>query len=746
MASYIKRGFDPDFRRQHSDDADGEVQGIKEILSTFRRRKVFIAVITAVLFAAIAGYVFTCTPLFTSRLYMLFELQPAKVIDFKAELLGSMQAEAALLGEIEVLKSRKLAVRVIKDLALDTEPEFNPKLREWAWFGWMRVWAESYLSGFYGLETAMSETERRELEEQQVVDEFLDHLKVGETGRSRVVEVSFTSESPGKASQVANTLAEKYLQMQFERTFEITQRASTWLTERIEEMRDKSEETEKAMASYRKAHGLLQGQQNEPLINEEISNLNARLTEASMDRIKAEATLAQVLRDVNSRNVDSISKVLDSTLVQRLREQETELTRKEAEFREEFGARHPRMIQLQAEKQRFKEVVENEVKKLLRNLDNEVTVARKREKTLSDKLSQVKADLATANQAYAGLNSLERIAESNNLLLDKFLTGRLELAAQQTTTVAQSAAAYVMSPALIPTRPSFPWKGAMLGGGLIVSLIAASLLAFLIDHINSTFRSAPQVEDVTGLPVLSLIPVSNDSRSRPIIGEVIRQPMSRFSEAIRGVYTRLMLVGPALRLPTCLLFLSANPGEGKTTVALSTARLIATQSGKRVILVDADLRRSDVARRMRLEEGPGLAGALAGDYAYSDAVQRDPLSPMDVLLSGRRTTHRMTSLPYDKLQVLLDVMKKQYDVIVIDSPPLFALSDPHILTAIADATVLVVQWGKTPRKVVTYALELLTHSSAKIAGVVLSKVRLQRLAGYGQGDAGYYLSRKYYTT
>ena len=244
-----------------------------------------------------------------------------------------MQAEAALLGEIEVLKSRKLAVRVIKDLALDTEPEFNPKLREWAWFGWMRVWAKSHLSGFYGLETAMSETERRELEEQQVVDEFLDHLKVGETGRSRVVEVSFTSESPGKASQVANTLAEKYLQMQFERTFEITQRASTWLTERIEEMRDKSEETEKAMASYRKAHGLLQGQQNEPLINEEISDLNARLTEASMDRIKAEATLAQVLRDLNSRNVESISKVLEFPLVQRLREQETELTRKEAEFR-----------------------------------------------------------------------------------------------------------------------------------------------------------------------------------------------------------------------------------------------------------------------------------------------------------------------------------------------------------------------------------------------------------------------------
>jgi succinoglycan biosynthesis transport protein ExoP len=745
LASYIKRGFDPDFRRRQSDDADDEVQGIKEILSTFRRRKVFIAVITAVLFAAIAGYVFTCTPLFTSRLYMLFEWQPAKVIDFKAELLGSMQAEAALLGEIEVLKSRKLAVRVIKDLALDTEPEFNPKLREWAWFGWLRVWAESYLSGFYGLETAMSEAERRELEEQQVVDEFLDHLKVGETGRSRVVEVSFTSESPGRASQVANTLAEKYLQMQFERTFEITQRASTWLTERIEEMRDKSEETEKAMASYRKAHGLLQGQQNEPLINEEISNLNARLTEASMDRIKAEATLAQVLRDVNARNVDSISKVLDSTLVQRLREQETELTRREAEFREEFGARHPRMIQLQAEKQRFKEAVETEVKKLLRNLDSEVIVARKREKALSDKLSQVKADLATANQAYAGLNSLERIAESNNLLLDKFLTGRLELAAQQTA-VAQSAVAYVMSPAVIPTRPSFPLKGAMLGGGLIVSLIAASLLAFLIDHIDSTFRSAPQVEDVTGLPVLSLIPeVSNDSRTRPIIGEVIRQPMSRFSEAIRGVYTRLVLVGPASRLPTCLLFLSANPGEGKSTVALSTARLIAVQSEKRVILVDADLRRSDVAGRMRLEEGPGLAGALAGDYAYSDAVQRDPLSPMDVLLSGR-TTHKMTSLPYDKLQVLLDVMKKQYDVIVIDSPPLFALADPHILTAIADATVLVVQWGKTPRKVVTYALELLTHSSAKIAGVVLSKVRLQRLAGYGQGDAGYYFSRKYYTT
>ena len=192
--------------------------------------------------------------------------------------------------------------------------------------------------------------------------------------------------------------------------------------------------------------------------------------------------------------------------------------------------------------------------------------------------------------------------------------------------------------------------------------------------------------------------------------------------------------------------MSASPGEGKTTIALSTARIIAkSEAEKKVILIDADLHRSELANYMGIQEGAGLAGVLAGKDLFSDAVHHDSVSPVDVLLSGNMK-HGITALPYRKLQALLDLLKKEYDIVVIDSPPLFALSDPYVLADIADVTVLVVHWGKTPRNVVNYAVELLNRASGKIAGIVLSRVRLQRLAAYGEGDAEYYSRKanKYY--
>ena len=343
LASYISKGFEPDFRQQFGDTAD--VAGsITHTLRTFLRRKWLIAVITLFLFSLIAAYVVTRTPTFTSRLYMLFEAQPVKVIDFQAALSGAPQDETTLLGEIEALHSRKLAARVIKELALDNDPELNPKLRKQSW---LRRTSASFVRLFGRVSDSnggFSDDERHKLEEQQIVDEFLDRLKVAAVGRSRVVEVSFTSDSPVRAVLVANTLAEAYLQMQFDRSFEVNRRASTWLADRIDEIRAKVEETEFTMADYRKTHNLLQGQQNEPLINKEISDLNTRLTESSMNRMAAELTLAEVQRDISSSDVASISRVLDSSLVQRFREKEVELARKDAEYREEYGARHPRMI------------------------------------------------------------------------------------------------------------------------------------------------------------------------------------------------------------------------------------------------------------------------------------------------------------------------------------------------------------------------------------------------------------------
>ncbi len=312
LTPYSRRDFDPDFRDPQTFSRIDAAQTLKDHLMALRRHQWLFAAIATLIFCSVAAYVFTSTPLYKSTLQMLFEEKPPNLVNLQSIIMGSLQDEGAFLGEIEILKSRKLAGRVIQKLTLETDPEFNLQLREKNPVALVRAWIGAKLSQYTGSSSeGQSEVDDRELENQQLVDAFLDRLDVGPTGRSRVVEVAFTSENPMNAARIANAVAEQYLQMQFERSFEVSRRASNWLTGRIDEMRSQVEEADRTIAAYRGTFGLLQGQQNEPLINEQISNLNIKLTEASMDRIKAEASLGQVRRDVASRNVDAVAKVLE---------------------------------------------------------------------------------------------------------------------------------------------------------------------------------------------------------------------------------------------------------------------------------------------------------------------------------------------------------------------------------------------------------------------------------------------------
>ena len=725
---------------------------LRETLRALWRRKGLIAAVVALLTGLAVLYVQMATPRYTAELQVVFENKTGPLFDYQAAVKGAPQDEASILTEIEVMRSRKLAERVIKDLQLDQDPEFNAKLRP---AGPVKTFVKDTLGldlfaakGAQDAEsTQLTVEELRGKESNKIIDAVLEGVKAKQIPRSRAVVINFTSESPRTAARVLNTLSEFYLVARLEDKFDNAQRASAWLASRIQTLRQKVEASEREIEQYRKRHGLFEGR-GTSLITEQVSDLNTKLTDATIERRAAEARLAQVRNLKNAESVDTAVQVLDSRLIERFREQELELERKEAELGQSLGARHPAMIQLQAEKQRFREKLQIEIGKIVQRAENEVVVARGREAALQRDLGAVKGDMVLSNQAAIGLRALEREADANKLLLEQFLASFMQTSAQEDMR-AQLPDARVVSPAVIPDQASYPRKTLIVLIAFLGSIVAGALLAVMMETLDAGFRSAEQIEALTQLPVMAHVPLLSAIKAGGERPEtfILKRPDSAYAEAIRSLNTRLLLAF-ADRPPQVLVLTSAEPDEGKSTLGLSLARAQA-QADRRVLLIDADFRRSRLASRVAgLSDQPGLFEVLSGQTTPEDAIQSDPASLADVIVSGSSSADRKVLGDASRLQTLLAGLRSRYDLIVIDAPPALALAEGQVIPMVADATLLVVRWGKTRKRVVRYTLDELTRYGMPVHGVVLNMVDVRKQAYYGYGDAGYYYGKraKYYTS
>ena len=726
---------------------------LRETIRTFWRHKWAIAAVVALLTGLAVLYVQTATPRYTAELQVVFENKTGPLFDFQAAVAGAPQDEASILTEIEVIRSRKLAERVIDVLQLDQDPEFNGKLRpESALRTFLKEKIGLDLSSSADKEaenpTALTLEELQAIEKNKIIDAMLEGVTAKQIPRSRAVVINFTSESPRTAARVLNTLAELYLVARLEDKYDNAQRASAWLAGRIQVLREKVEASEREIEQYRKRYGLFEGR-GTSLITEQVSDLNLKLTDATIERRAAEARLAQVRNLRTADSVDTAVQVLDSRLIEKFREQELELERKEAELGQNLGARHPAMIQLQAERQRFREKLQVEIAKIVQRAENEVLVARGREAALQRDLAAVKGDMTQSNQAAIGLRALEREADANKLLLEQFLASFMQASAQEDMR-AQLPDARVVSPAVMPDKPSYPRKVFIVMIAFLGSILVGGLLALTIESLDAGFRSAEQIEALTELPVMAHVPLLTAIKAGGERPEtfVLKRPDSAYAEAIRSLNTRLLLAFPD-RPPQVLVLTSAEPDEGKSTLGLSLVRAQA-QADRRTLLIDADFRRSRLTTRISgIAAQPGLYEVLSGQATAENAIQSDPASLADLMVSGGgSSTDRKVLGDAAKLEGLLATLRSRYDLIVIDAPPALALAEGQVIPMVADATLLVVRWGKTRKRVVRYTMDQLTRFGMPLHGVVLNMVDVRKQSYYGYGDAGYYYGKraKYYTS
>jgi len=733
---------------------DEDMIDIRALAMTLWRRK-WVIVNTTVFFSVIAVLILVqLTPRFTANGLMAIESRQSSVVDFEAVISGMGTDVAAIKTEIDVLKSRRLAAKMVDRLGLINDPEFNGALRP-------KGGLLTLLNPFHYLPDAWSDAifgakiETRTPEQiaaatkAKVVDALLASLTVSNPARSYSMQLSFESKDAEKAARVVNALADIYLTDQLEVKFEATQRANVWLNERVSELRDNVRISERAAQAFREKHQLIQTRSGGFVNEQQLAQLNGQLIDARTELGRAQARQQQVLDTPEDGNLAGsfFVEVLQSPLIQRLKEQESEVLRNRAELGTRYGVRHPKMKNVEAELLDIRAKVNVESAKIVSAIKGEAQVAAIRVKTLEDNLALLKTENFKVSRAQLQLAELVRESDSSKLLLETFLTRFKETSSQDGL---QRADARIISLADVPTEASFPKKKLTL---LLVIFAATGLgvgLVFLLEALDNGYRNFDQIRHDLKLRGLGMIPLVGKNVLKDLRPEQYLQskPTSSFSEAHRNIHASLMFSGLSGQAPKVLAVTSSVPGEGKSTASLCLAQILG-RSGLKVLVVEGDLRRPVLKRRLGLADNTVSVNSVLepADEADRDMkIHRDEVSGVHMLWSEKHDDPQ-SLFNTDKFQQFIKEARDRYDLVIIDTPPVMAVSDVMMISKYVDAVMFVIQWEKTPKGIVKSAIRQLAQTGIPVAGAVLTQVNIKRHQGYGYGDQGYYYGTKggYYT-
>jgi capsular exopolysaccharide synthesis family protein len=428
-----------------------------------------------------------------------------------------------------------------------------------------------------------------------------------------------------------------------------------------------------------------------------------------------------------------------------LRQQETELIRELSEMSSVYGENHPQMSNARAEIQSVRDKMLDEVRRIVRDLENEVSVAAAREQELQNGMARLQGEASRVDLAGVELSALEGEMATNRQLYQTFLERFRELVEQQGL---QDSDARILSAAEPPGEPSHPRVMLFTLVAFAASTVLGVLLVFLIERWDSDFgfRSADETQSALGVRALALVPDLSRRETHGVAAEdyILQKPSSAYAEALQRIRTNLFLTD-ADDPPKTILITSSVPLEGKSTIAASLARQSA-RSGLKVILIDADLRRPRLHELIGLANQNGLSEVLTGRANPEAAIKRDEKSGLDFLPAGIGVISPPDLFRSSTMKILIEETAAYYDLVIIDSPPVAAVSDSFTLSGLVDKSIYVIRWEQTPRNVALAGIRQMLDAGADIAGVVLSRVDFKKHARYGYADSGYYQGRyrKYY--
>lgn len=700
---------------QRRDDDEIDLLAYWHVL--VKRRRLIIGVLAAVVALALL-VTLTSTPIYRATTVLQLEKEGIQVVQVNGIQPGDSGGwdPAFLQTQYELIKSRSLVDRVANELDLDQAT--IERLQDAGWLGRMLALLspqERDVSADKG-KTARQETAQR----MQAVAAMIDAgLSVEPIRNSRLVKINFDSSSPQLSARVANAIAEGYIAAGLERRFGASSYAKTYLEEQLRLTKAKLEESERKLVEFAQKENLVNtGEQGQSLAAQNLTQLNAALATAQDQRIRAQARWQQAASGAMPADMLSNSNV-------RALQQQKGLLQAQYQLKlQTFKPEYPEMLQLKSQLDELDRQIGKELAAIRTSVKAEYDAAVRQEQMLNGQIAALRAQALDVDGRSIQYNILKREVDTNRQLYDGLLQRYKEVGVAGDVRANNIS---IIDRAKVPDTRFKPKLALNLAIGLLLGGMLGVLLAFLLEFLDDTLKTPEDIEQKLKLPVLGVIPKLGPKEN---VAEVAANPQSSFSEAYRSVRTALQFATDH-GVPKTLLVTSSGPGEGKSTTSLALARNL-TQLGKRVLLVDADLRNPSLHKTLGLRPEFGLSNLLAGACAFNAAVQETGDERLQVILAGPLPPNPAELLSGSKLVSLLTVGGERYDHVILDGPPVLGLADAPILSNAVDGTLLVVTSARTKISAAQSALKRLLAARARIVGALLTKYDA-RTAGYGYG-------------
>jgi capsular exopolysaccharide synthesis family protein len=674
-----------------------------------RRRAVILGFAAAIIGLA-AVYAFLKMPVYegVARLQIDPNRSASLGLDDSEKALSQVDVDGRVKTEVAIIQSNTVAMQVMESLGMYTNPHFAGK--------------DAVKDSVQDL-SQLNPSQR-----QRLLERFNGSLTVKVLPSTQVVEIRFRSSDPVLATAAANSIIDEYMRRNFHVRVDGTMQVSQWLSRQMDEIRASTTAAQQKLADFQRKNNLLGTDESDNIVTDRLKRLNEELTQAEADRIVKEGRY----RLARSGDPELIASVVPSTTLQVLRTQEADLQAQYAQMSAKFGNGYPKVRELQSQLARLESAIKTEGGNIETRLTNEYDAAAKTEAMVRDEFEQQKGEAYKLNENVAQYAILKHEVESGQQLYDSL---HLKLKEAGVTSGLASSYVAIVDRAQIPDRPVEPRKALYLALGLGGGLFGGLLLGLILDSFDDTVRTSEELESVTSLPELSSVPflaalsrkqTKGTSLSNLLVPEStpisVRERNCPGGEAYRALCSGILL-SSLDNPPKVLVVTSALPGEGKSTVSCNLATALA-QGGRRVLLVDADLRCSSIDRHLGISKEPGLSNMFTTELTECPHNQPFAKLPnLHVVPAGFRPAGPTEILASAKMQRLVAGWRKEYDHIIVDTPPMLPFADALVLSARADGVILVTRSGVSRRKALTRALDVLSRSGANVLGFVLNAVR-----------------------
>lgn len=676
-----------------------------ESLAFFRRRlKVILGALVLCLLIG-AAYLMFAPKVYTAQATVMLTTNATQDIRVSGQVERQQPLNNELVDtQVEIIKSRDMAERVAAALGLGN-----------------------------GLSAPQIRT---------VIDELQREVTVTRTGNSFALAISYSATAPNAAATIANEYARQFSMWEMRSNQQSNGESRALVQQRLGELRAQAQKDTEALQQYRIANNLL-STSGASLAEQEISNYDQEVTraraEAAADDARLRTAQAQLSKGSSG---DDVGEALGSQVVTALRMQEAQAAAEVADLSSKYGANHPLLLQAKSKLAEIRERIQAEIGRVISNLRAKRDVSQQRLAVLTGSLGSARGKLAQNNAAMAGLSELERAASASQGIYDAYLNRYKEMLAAEGS---ERPNAKILTMAEIPVWPQHPKIPLVIGLSIVIGLGLGVIAAYLAEAAFEGVSTPDDIEKTIGEHYLASIPLlkSVEPRIRHAVTAMQQSPNSAFAESFRTLETAISQATHGGH--QVIAITSALPDEGKTVIACCLSYVLA-QSGKKVILIDCDLRRAGISRLLDMRSHDhGLIEYLGGktkiDFDELSGGRQFCVLPLRP--SNEQPEHLLTG---DAFIQLLDELRKRFDHIVLDLPPVLPIASASVLASRADATVLVARWLKTSRHAMRAALKRLPPDQVNLVGVALNQVDMRRRAYFERGDPSFYYKqyREYY--